>query len=84
MRRAGSAHAYRGPPAGPTGVRAGLAGPLRGARRGRAIRALRAFYAAGAVAGDTPLAEVPMVAIDVETTGLIPPATRSSASACCR
>lgn len=33
---------------------------------------LRAFYAAGAVAGDTPLAEVPMVAIDVETTGLDP------------
>jgi DNA polymerase III subunit epsilon len=33
---------------------------------------LRAFYAAGAVAGDTPLAQVPMVAIDVETTGLDP------------
>ena len=33
---------------------------------------LRAFYAAGAVAGDTPLAEVSMVAIDVETTGLDP------------
>ena len=33
---------------------------------------LRTFYAAGAVAGDTPLAEVPMVAIDVETTGLDP------------
>ena len=33
---------------------------------------LRAFYAAGAVAGDTPRKDVPMVAIDVETTGLDP------------
>ncbi|HRQ56638.1 MAG TPA: 3'-5' exonuclease [Azoarcus taiwanensis] len=33
---------------------------------------LRAYYAAGLPAGDTPLAEVPMVALDVETTGLDP------------
>ena len=33
---------------------------------------LQAFYAAGAVAGDTALKDVPMVAIDVETTGLDP------------
>lgn len=33
---------------------------------------LRAFYAAGVPAGDTPLGEVPMVALDVETTGLDP------------
>ncbi|MFP5401261.1 MAG: 3'-5' exonuclease [Gammaproteobacteria bacterium] len=33
---------------------------------------LRAFYAAGAVAGDTALKDVPMVALDVETTGLDP------------
>ena len=33
---------------------------------------LQAFYAAGAVAGDTALKDVPMAAIDVETTGLDP------------
>ncbi len=33
---------------------------------------LQAFYAAGTVAGDTALKDVPMVAIDVETTGLDP------------
>ena len=33
---------------------------------------LQAFYAAGAVAGETALKDVPMVAIDVETTGLDP------------
>ncbi len=33
---------------------------------------LRAFYAAGAAAGDTAIRDVPMVAIDVETSGLEP------------
>ncbi|NLF55556.1 MAG: 3'-5' exonuclease [Thauera phenolivorans] len=33
---------------------------------------LKAFYAAGAVAGEVPIREVPMLAIDVETTGLDP------------
>lgn len=33
---------------------------------------LRAFYAAGTPAGDTPFSEVPLVALDVETTGLDP------------
>ena len=33
---------------------------------------LQAFYAAGTVVGDTALKDVPMVAIDVETTGLDP------------
>jgi len=31
---------------------------------------LRAFYQAGCVAADTPLQEVPLLALDVETTGL--------------
>lgn len=34
--------------------------------------ALRAYYAAGVVAPETPLAEVPLVAMDFETTGLDP------------
>lgn len=33
---------------------------------------LQAFYAAGMVSGDTPLAHVPLMALDVETTGLDP------------
>lgn len=33
---------------------------------------LRAYYAAGCIAADTPLADVPLVALDVETTGLDP------------
>lgn len=33
---------------------------------------LKAFYEAGCVAPDTPLSEVPMVALDFETTGLDP------------
>ncbi|MDR7151770.1 DNA polymerase-3 subunit epsilon [Hydrogenophaga palleronii] len=33
---------------------------------------LHAFYAAGAVSGDTPLQDVPLLALDVETTGLNP------------
>lgn len=33
---------------------------------------LRAFYAAGAVTGDTPLSDTPLMALDVETTGLNP------------
>lgn len=34
--------------------------------------ALKAFYSAGVVEANTPLAEVPMVAMDFETTGLDP------------
>lgn len=44
---------------------AGLAAAARDPR-------LQAFYAAGALAGDTPLGSVPMAALDVETTGLDP------------
>lgn len=33
---------------------------------------LQAFYAAGAVTGDTPIQDVPLLALDVETTGLDP------------
>lgn len=33
---------------------------------------LKAFYAAGAVMGDTPLSATPLMALDVETTGLDP------------
>jgi DNA polymerase-3 subunit epsilon len=33
---------------------------------------LRAYYAAGMVSGQTPLGEVPLMAMDVETTGLNP------------
>lgn len=33
---------------------------------------LQAFYAASAVAGDTPIQDVPLLALDVETTGLDP------------
>jgi len=35
---------------------------------------LRAFYAAGAASGDAPLLDVPLLALDVETTGLNPAA----------
>ena len=41
------------------------------AREARDAR-LRAFYAAGAVSPDTPLQQVPLLALDVETTGLDP------------
>lgn len=33
---------------------------------------LRAYFAAGCIAADTPLADAPLVALDVETTGLDP------------
>ena len=33
---------------------------------------LRTYYAAGCIAADTPLADAPLVALDVETTGLDP------------
>lgn len=33
---------------------------------------LQAFYAAGVVSGDTPINQVPLLAVDVETTGLNP------------
>lgn len=33
---------------------------------------LRAYYEAGMVSGDTPIGEVPLMAMDVETTGLNP------------
>jgi DNA polymerase III subunit epsilon len=33
---------------------------------------LRAYYASGMVSGDTPLSDVPLMALDVETTGLDP------------
>lgn len=33
---------------------------------------LRRFYAAGVAAGSTPLSEVPLLALDIETTGLDP------------
>ena len=33
---------------------------------------LKRFYEAGAVAGETPIADVPMLSIDFETTGLDP------------
>lgn len=33
---------------------------------------LKAYYAAGVVAGDTPLAATPLIAMDIETTGLDP------------
>lgn len=41
------------------------------ARQARDPR-LQAFYAAGAVSPDTPLQQVPLLALDVETTGLDP------------
>ena len=48
--------------------------PVRFAELAAAARdpRLQAFYAAGTLAGDTALKDVPMVAIDVETTGLDP------------
>jgi DNA polymerase-3 subunit epsilon len=48
--------------------------PTRCAERAAAARdpRLKAFHAAATVAGDTPIIDVPLVAIDVETTGLDP------------
>lgn len=48
--------------------------PARFAELARSARdpRLQHFYAAGTVAGDTALQDVPMIAIDVETTGLDP------------
>ena len=44
------------------------------AKRQKSARypALKRFYAQGAVSGDTPLCEAPLVALDFETTGLNP------------
>lgn len=48
--------------------------PLRLAELGEQseVALLKRFYARGTVAADTPLSEVPMVALDLETTGLNP------------
>lgn len=48
--------------------------PLRFAQLAKTAKnpTLQAFYNAGVVSGDTPLSEVPFLAIDIETTGLCP------------
>ncbi|MBI1397841.1 MAG: 3'-5' exonuclease [Betaproteobacteria bacterium] len=48
--------------------------PRRFAELARAARdeRLRSFYSAGIVSGDTPIRDVPLLALDVETTGLNP------------
>lgn len=48
--------------------------PLRFAQLAKTAKnsALQAFYNAGVISGDTPLSEVPLLAIDIETTGLNP------------
>lgn len=48
--------------------------PLRFAQLAKTAKnpALQAFYNAGVISGDTPLSEVPFLAIDIETTGLCP------------
>ena len=56
--------AQSGPPDWPAQFRA-LAGQARDAR-------LKKYYAAGAPASNTPLAQTPLTALDVETTGLDP------------
>jgi DNA polymerase-3 subunit epsilon len=69
LRKAPSGRPHAGP-----GTRSAPDWPARFAALAAAARdpRLQAFYAAGAVAGETPIREVPMLAIDVETTGLDP------------
>lgn len=61
----------RAPPAS-TAAEQAVDWPARFAALATAARdpRLRAFYAAGTPAGDTPLQDVPLLALDVETTGL--------------